>query len=121
MFRHTVLCITRHSDRGKSTLSVPYRSKQFGIPSAALLGLLAVPRVSDALFLVRLPIAALALHRAVPDAAAAIALLQSTSDLRVRSGAKSARIRFRARGRCQCIVARLNAIGMLFSSQRYIC
>ncbi len=53
-----------------------------------------------ALFLVRTPIAALALHRAIADAAAAVAKFQSTGDMRLRFGAEMARFDTGFRGRC---------------------
>ena len=53
-----------------------------------------------ALFLVRTPIAALALYRAIADAAAAVAEFQSTGDMRRRFGAEMARLDTGFGGRC---------------------
>ena len=53
--------------------------------------LLALPRGPRARLLVRLPIAALALHRAIRNTSTAVAAFQSIDDLRLRFGAEMAR------------------------------
>jgi hypothetical protein len=73
------------------TLFVREKKKQESLASTRveLIDLLAG---LGALFLVRTPIAALALHRAIADAATAIAEFQSTGDMRLRFSAEMARL-----------------------------